>query len=59
MICNYQVGFQLTKEVKQTKSQGSKNLVVFRNPDIVINQIPKNIVPTGYKTDGNLRRKTN
>ena len=40
-----------------------KHLVVFRNPDIVINQMPKNIVesstsPTGYrKTDGTFAKK--
>ena len=40
-----------------------KHLVVFRNPDIVINQMPNNIVesstsPTGYrKTDGTFAKK--
>ena len=40
-----------------------KHLVVFRNPDIVINQMPKNIVesstsPTGYRrTDGTFAKK--
>ena len=54
------------KEVKarQKSTMGfQKHLVVFRNPDIVINQIPNNIVesstsPTGYrKTDGTFAKK--
>jgi len=54
------------KEVKaRTKDTigYQKHLVVFRNPDIVINQMPKNIVesstsPTGFrKTDGTFAKK--
>ena len=54
------------KEVKarQKSTMGfQKHLVVFRNPDIVINQMPNNIVesstsPTGYrKTDGTFAKK--
>ena len=54
------------KEVKarQKTTMGfQKHLVVFRNPDIVINQMPNNIVesstsPTGYrKTDGTFAKK--
>ncbi len=54
------------KEVKarQKSTRGfQKHLVVFRNPDIVINQMPNNIVesstsPTGYrKTDGTFAKK--
>ena len=54
------------KEVnaRTAKTSGyQKHLVVFRNPDIVINQMPNNIVesstsPTGYrKTDGTFAKK--
>ena len=54
------------KEVnaRTPKTSGyQKHLVVFRNPDIVINQMPSNIVesstsPTGYrKTDGTFAKK--
>ena len=54
------------KEVnaRQKSTRGfQKHLVVFRNPDIVINQMPNNIVesstsPTGYRrTDGTFAKK--
>ena len=54
------------KEVnaRQKSTRGfQKHLVVFRNPDIVINQMPDNIVesstsPTGYRrTDGTFAKK--
>ena len=53
---------EVNARTKDTKGY-QKHLVVFRNPDIVINQMPKNIVesstsPTGYRrTDGTFAKK--
>ena len=51
-------------QARQKTTRGfQKHLVVFRNPDIVINQMPDNIVesstsPTGYRrTDGTFAKK--
>ena len=51
-------------QARQKTTKGfQKHLVVFRNPDIVINQMPNNIVesstsPTGYRrTDGTFAKK--
>ena len=51
-------------QARQKTTRGfQKHLVVFRNPDIVINQMPNNIVesstsPTGYRrTDGTFAKK--